>query len=67
MRVKGKVVPLPKHHTLKAYKGKGGKTARILDLGTSWRSGHFHVLAALLLVPTKQESSISTVTRLWGG
>jgi len=40
---------------MKAYCGSGGIATRILDLGTRWRCGQFHVPAAL---PPGEESLV---------
>jgi hypothetical protein len=39
VNVKGKVVPAPNNHAMKAYWGSRGIAPRILDLGTRWRWG----------------------------
>jgi hypothetical protein len=36
-QVKGKVVPVIKHHAMKAYWGSGGIAPLIIDFGTGYR------------------------------
>jgi len=35
--IKSTSVPVSKHHAVKAYRGRGGKTQRIPNLGTRFR------------------------------
>jgi hypothetical protein len=47
VRGKGKVIPVPKHHTMKVYRSCGCKAPYTLNLGTRWRwwsASHFGCL-----------------------
>jgi hypothetical protein len=37
VRIKGEVVPVPKHYTMKVYQGRRHKDLHILNLSTGWR------------------------------